>query len=136
MEAIDWGYLLAFGIVLIGLEALLFSFVLLWIGIGFIVVALLSYGGMFDSGYVQIAVAVSIGLALVLALRQWSMNLINKSADDTEEKIHNEGIGIIDGGMVKMNGTYWQSVDDLSTYKDGDRVEVVDIVGNKVKLAN
>lgn len=136
MEAIEWGYLLALGIVLIGLEALLFSFVLLWIGIGFIAVAILSYFILFDSGYVQIAVAVSIGLLLVLALRKWSMNLINKTADDTEEKIHKSGIGVIEGGMIKMNGTYWQSDDDLSLFKDGDRVEVVDIVNNKVKLAN
>ena len=136
MEAIEWGYLLALGIILIGLEALLFSFVLLWIGIGFIVVALLSYGGLFDSGYVQIAAAVSIGLVLVLALRKWSMNLINKTADDTEEKIHKGGTGVIDGGMIKMNGTYWQSDDDLSSFSDGDRVEVIDIVNNKAKIAN
>ncbi len=134
MEVIDWAYLLAFGIVLIGLEALIFSFVLLWIGIGFIVVALLTYIGLFESGYVQIAVAVSIGLVLVLALRKWSMTLINKSEDDTEEKIHKSGIGIIDGGMIKMDGTYWQSDDDLSQYKDGDRVEVTDIVNNKAVL--
>ena len=135
MEAIEWGYLLALGIVLIGLEALIFSFVLLWIGIGFIVVSVLSYAGLFDSGYVQIAVAVSIGLVLVLALRKWSMNLINKTADDTEEKIHRSGTGIIEGGMIKMDGTYWQSDDDLSGFNDGDKVEVVDIMNNKAKIA-
>ena len=135
MEVIDWAYLLAFGIVLIGLEALIFSFVLLWIGIGFIVVSLLTYMGLFDSGYVQIAVAVSIGLVLVLALRKWSMNLINKTEDDTEEKIHKSGVGVIEGGLIKMDGTYWQSDDDLSQYKDGDKVQVLDIVKNKVKLA-
>jgi len=135
MEAIDWAYLLALGIVLIGLEALIFSFVLLWLGIGFIVVSLLTYIGLFDSAYVQFAVAVSIGLVLVLALRKWSMNLINKSEDNTEEKIHKGGTGVIDGGMIKMNGTYWQSDDDLSSFSDGDRVEVVDIVNNKAVLA-
>jgi len=135
MEAIDWAYLLAIGIVLIGVEALIFSFVLLWIGIGFLVVAVLSYFLLFESGYAQIAVAVSIGLVLVLLLRKWSMTLINKSEDDTEEKIHKSGVGVIDGGMIKMDGTFWQSDDDLSAYKDGDRVEVVDIINNKAKLA-
>ena len=135
MEVIDWAYLLALGIVLIGIEALIFSFVLLWIGIGFILVSVLTYAGLFDSGYVQIAVAVSIGLVLVLALRKWSMALVNKTADDTEEKAHQAGTGIIDGGMIKMNGTYWQSDDDLSDFSDGDRVEVVDIVNNKAVLA-
>lgn len=135
MEVIDWAYLLAFGIVLIGLEALIFSFFLVWIGIGFIIVALLTYFGVFESGTAQIAVAVSIGLVLLLALRKWSMNLINKTQDNTEEKIHTGGVGVIDGGMIKMDGTYWQSDDDLSEYKDGDRVEVLDIVNNKAKLA-
>ena len=131
MEVIDWAYLLAFGIVLIGLEALVFSFFLVWIGIGFVIVALLTYFGIFESGTAQIAVAVSIGLVLLLGLRKWSMALINKTQDSTEEKIHKSGVGVIDGGMIKMDGTYWQSDDDLSQYKDGDRVEVIDIVNNK-----
>ena len=135
MEAISWAYLLALGIILIGIEALLFSFVLLWIGMGFLVVAVISYFEFFESGYAQIAVAVSIGLVLVLLLRKWSMKLINKTEDDSEEKIHSGGIGIIEGGMIKMNGTYWQSDEDLSGFKDGDRVEVVDIVNNKAILS-
>ena len=135
MEVIDWAYLLAFGIVLIGLEALIVSFFLVWIGIGFIAVAAMTYFGLFESGTAQIAVAVSIGLVLLLALRKWSMNLVNKTQDNTEEKIHKSGVGVIDGGMIKMDGTYWQSDDDLSQYKDGDRVEVLDIVNNKAKLA-
>ena len=135
MEAIDWAYLVAIGIILIGVEALLFSFVLLWIGIGFLVVAVLSFFALFDSGYAQIAVAVSIGLVLVLLLRKWSMTFVDKTEDDTEEKIHQKGVGTIEGGMIRMNGTYWQSDDDLRGYKEGDRVEVVDIVNNKAKLA-
>ena len=135
MEVIDWAYLLALGIILIGLEALVFSFFLIWIGIGFIVVAGLGYFGLFESATAQIAVAVSIGLFLLLALRKWSMQFINKTEDDTEEKIHKGGVGIIDGGMIKMDGTYWQSDDDLSIYKDGDKVKVIDIVNNKAELA-
>jgi len=134
MEVIDWAYLLAFGIVLIGLEALVFSFFLIWIGIGFVAVAAMTYFGFFESGTAQIAVAVSIGLVLLLLLRKWSMNFINKTQDNREEKIHKSGVGVIDGGMIKMDGTYWQSDDDLSQYKDGDRVEVVDIVKNKAKI--
>jgi len=134
MEAIDWAYLLAIGIILIGLEALIFSFVLLWIGMGFLVVALISFFVLFESGYAQIAIALSIGLVLVLMLRKWSMTLVDKSEDDTEEKIHKGGVGVVEGGMIKMNGTYWQSDDDLSVYKEGDRVEVVDIVNNKAVL--
>ena len=135
MEVIDYSYLLAIGILMIGIEALLFSFFLVWLGMGFIVVAGLTYLGLFDNGVAQLAASVSVGLVLVVALRKWSMNMLNKTQDNTEEKVHKAGTGIIDKGMIKMNGTLWQSDDDLSAYKDGDKVEVIDIVENKAKLA-
>ena len=135
MEVIDWSYLLAAGILMIGLEALVFSFFFVWLGFGFVIVAGLSYFGVFDNGVAQLAASVSIGLVLVFALRKWSMNMINKTQDDSEEKIHQSGIGTIDNGMIKMGGTFWQSNDDLSGYKDGDKVEVIDIINNKAKIA-
>ena len=135
MEVIDYSYLLAIGILMIGVEALLFSFFLVWLGMGFIIVAGLTYLGLFDNGVAQLAASVSIGLVLVFVLRKWSMTMLNKTQDDTEEKVHKTGTGIVDKGMIKMNGTIWQSDDDLSIYKDGDKVEVVDIVNNKAKLA-
>jgi len=135
MEEIYWAYLLAAGIIMIGLEALVFSFFLLWLGVGFVIVAALSYFGLFDSGIAQIAASVSIGLVLVFALRKWSMTMINKTEDDSEEKPHRGGVGVVDKGMIKLHGTFWQTDDDLSGYKDGDRVEVADIVDNKARLA-
>jgi len=135
MEVIDWFYLLAIGILMIGLESLIFSFFLVWLGVGFVIVAGLSYFGLFDSGIAQIATAMSIGLILVFALRKWSMNMINKTGDDTEDNPHKGGIGIVDKGTIKMDGTFWQTNADLSAYKDGDKVEVVDIVNNRAILA-
>jgi len=134
MEVIDWSYLLAAGILMIGLEALVFSFFFIWLGFGFVVVAGLSYLGLFENGVAQIATAVTVGLLLIIALRKWSMKMLNKTQDDTEEKVHQSGIGTIDNGMIKMGGTFWQSDDDLSTYSDGDKVEVLDIVNNKAKI--
>jgi len=133
-EFIQWYYLLAIGIILIGFEALFFSFFLVWIGLGFIAASMLTYFGVFDNSIAQIATAFSIGLVLLLALRKWSMALVNKTQDNTEEKAHSGGIGIIDNGMIKMDGTFWQSGSDLSMYKDGDKVEVLDIVNNKAVL--
>lgn len=136
MEEIYWAYLLAAGIIMIGLEALVVSFFLLWLGVGFVIVAALSYFGLFDSGIAQIAVSVSIGLLLVFVLRKWSMNMILKSEDSREQKPHKGGTGVVDKGMIRLDGTFWQTDDDLSAYKDGDRVEIVDIVNNKAKLAS
>jgi len=134
IEAIEWYYLLATGILLIGIEALFFSFFLIWIGIGFLAVSVLSYAGVYESAIAQISTAFGLGLILVFALRKWSMNMLNKTQDDTEERTHMSGVGIIDNGMIKMNGTFWQSDTDITGYKDGEKVEVVDIVNNKAIL--
>ena len=136
MEVIDWFYLLAVGILLVGIEALFFSFFLVWIGIGFLVVSVLTYIGLYDNGVAQIASACVIGLVLVFALRKWSMNMLNRTQDNSEEKVHKRGIGIIDNGMIKMDGTYWRSDDDLSGFQNGDKVEIIDVVNNKVTLAS
>ena len=131
METIEYFYLLAFGIILIGLEALIFSFFLIWLGLGFIIVSILTYFNLFDSGNIQIAFAFGSGLLLLLILRKPIMSYIQTSANSEEEKIHQSGIGIVDNGMIKMDGTYWNCDEDLSQFKEGERVEVVDIIKNK-----
>jgi len=134
MEMIDAGYLLAFGILLIGFEAIIPSFVTVWLGLGFLIVSGLTYFGLFENGIVQIASSITIGFVLALVLRKWSMTLINKSQDDTEEKIHTGGVGIVEDGSIKLNGTYWTIDDDISNLKNGDKIEVI-IIDNKAKIS-
>ena len=57
MGAIGYEYLLALGIILIGLEALTFTFLLFFLGIGFVIVSAISYFLVFDNGLWQIALA-------------------------------------------------------------------------------
>jgi len=134
MPAIEPEYLLAAGIFLIGIEIVLYSFFIIWIGIGLIVAGFLSYAVSFDSGYTQLAIAFTIGFALLIMLRKRAVSFIIKSEDRREEHIHRGGIGIVDNGMIKMDGTYWQTDDDLSRYENGDRVKVVDIHKNRAVL--
>jgi membrane protein implicated in regulation of membrane protease activity len=132
MEAITYYYLIAFGILLIGIEALTFSFVLFFIGVGFILVGVLSYFEIFTNGWAQIATALVIALAGAFAFRKPLLKYLFSSKKQKETKVHMQGIGIIEESMVKFNGSYWQSWDDLSQYKDGDRVRVVKVEDNKV----
>ena len=134
MEAIGWAYLLGFGILLIAIEAFLFSFFLLWIGLGFIIIAGVSYFTFYESALAQFASALSLGLLLVLLLRKWSSQMLSKTEDSTEEKNHTGGIGTVQGNSIKMDGTFWLTDADLREYKDGDRVEVINIVQNKAIL--
>ena len=134
MQALEYYYLLGIGIAFIGIEAIFFSFFIMWIGIGFVLVGVVSLFIVFDSAWVQIALAFSIGLVLVILFRKKMMQEFSTIKVTPEEQIHKEGVGTIQDGSIKMDGTFWQSDDDLSIYKDGDKVEVSDIVNNKAKI--
>lgn len=132
MEAIAYYYLLGFGFLLIGIEAILLSFYLLWIGLGFIAVALLTIAFEFDNGLVQISIALIIGIVLLIAFKKpLEKTMVEKP--HSEEAIHQSGMGIISDGAIKMDGTFWSTDDDLSDLKEGDSVAVT-IEGNKAKL--
>ncbi len=134
LETIAASWLLAFGILLIGLEALTFSFVLFFIGIGFVLVSFVSYIYTFDNATIQIALAFVLALLFALILRKTLINKLLKSSKKQEERAHIKGIGEIQDGVVKFDGTFWNTLDDLSKYKNGDKVRIKDVKDNMVVL--
>ncbi len=134
MEVISPAYLLAIGILLIGLEAVTFSFILFFIGVGFVLVGGISYLYAFESGLVQIAIAFVIALALIFSLRNYMLNRLSKPSEEVEERTHVSGVGYVQDGAVKFDGTYWETDANLSKYSDGDKVNVENVVNNKVVL--
>lgn len=134
LETIAASWLLAIGILLIGLEVLTFSFVLFFIGIGFVLVSFISYIYTFDNGFIQIALAFVLALLLAFALRKTVIGKISKSSKKQEERAHIKGIGVVQDGAIKFDGTFWKTLDDLSKYKNGDKVKVIDVKDNMVIL--
>ena len=134
MGAIDAAYLLAIGILLIGLEVLTLSFVLFFLGLGFILVAVITSIVPFDNGYVQIAIAFGIALVTAVGLRKNLLERLSKTPQEKEERAHVSGIGYVEDGAIKFDGTYWKTLNDLSPYKNGDKVEVIDVKDNRVIL--
>lgn len=134
IDALSFEWLLAIGIVLIGLEAFVFSFFLFPLGLGFLIVSLVElYALRFDSFYTQIATVFVIALVLVLLLRKKFIEMLGRSSRNTEEHVHQGGIGIVDGTQIKFEGTYWNTDSELGSFKDGDKVEV-EIVKNKAVI--
>ncbi len=134
MEALSFEWLLAIGIILIGLEALIFSFFLFPIGLGFLVVAFLELWFLdFESLFTQVATVLVLGLVITLVFRKKFIKLLGKSSSSVEERVHSGGIGTIDGKQIKFEGTYWNTDNDLSTYKNGDRVNIK-IVKNRAVI--
>ena len=132
MEAIPYYYLLGFGFLLIGIEVMLLSFYLLWIGLGFITVALLSLAFEFNNGLIQISVSLIISIILLVAFKK-PLQQTMKEKPNSEKAIHQSGMGIISNGAIKMDGTFWSTDDDLSDLQEGDSVAVT-IKENKAYL--
>nr|WP_321265931.1 hypothetical protein [uncultured Sulfurimonas sp.] len=132
IETISASYLLAIGILLIGLEAITFSFILFFLGLGFIFVSGISLVYSFENGIVQIAVSFVLALIFAYFLRATLLKQISKTSRKKEDRTHISGVGFVDNGMVKFDGTYWKTLDDLSEYSDGDKIEIKDVVDNMV----
>ncbi len=134
IEVISVSYLIAIGILLIGVEALLFTFVLFFLGIGFLGIAIISFVYPFESGFAQIAFAFVIALVSIFFFRKSLLAKMSKESEVKEERAHISGIGIVQEGMVYFDGTYWKVQSDISTLQDGTRVEIIDVVNNMVIL--
>ena len=136
IEVISISYLIAIGILLIGLEALIFSFVLFFLGIGFIITATISELYLFDNGIEQIATAFVIALVFAYFFRKVLLEKITKTSQEKEQRTHISGVGIVDNGMIKFDGTYWKTLDDISSFKNGQQIEIVDVIDNMVVIKN
>jgi len=134
MVVISTSYLLAIGILLIGLEALIFSFVLFFLGIGFIITGIISQVYVFDNAIVQIATAFVIALVSAYFFRKKLLDKISEISEKKEQRAHVSGTGIVEDGMVKFDGTYWKTLDDISSYKDGEQIEIIDVINNMVVI--
>jgi len=134
MHSLESAYLIAIGITLIGLEIILFSFVTFFIGLGFLAVAFINLFYPFSNLWEQVAVAFSIALILAFILRTPLMKRLNRSQEKEKPTLKTKGIGIVEDGMVKFEGTYWNSYDDISNIPNNTRVKIIDIKDNKVKI--
>jgi len=137
LSVIDSYILLAIGVVLIALEAVIVSFVLIWFGIGFVLTALLSYFLPFHDGIWQIATASIISLILLLMLRKKALESFLKSKKDISDNFFDEkGIGEIRNSKVFYKATYWDidSKLDEKEFVDGEKVMVLKTHKNKATI--
>ena len=117
--------LISIGLLLLVTDIFLFTVVLLWFGIGFIIV------GVVDFFYpmtilIQILLISIITLLLVLILTRPLKRWMDSSDEEINEDFLNvEGTGEIFQGMVKYKGTQWRYESKSSKkYHEGDKVKV------------
>jgi len=122
--------LIAIGIGLIALEALLFSFVLFWFGVATIIVGVLSYLHIFGDGLWQLSSIAILSMILLFFLRSKVLQLFLKSKDGEHDDnfFNEEGVGVIRNGSLYYKATYW-NIDPMNKekFEDGEQVHVLSI---------
>ena len=128
LDVIDPFILLAIGIALIAFEALIASFILIWFGVGFVVIAIVSSVYMFSDGIWQIAAASIISLLLLFLLRKKVLEkFLNSRKDISDDFLNEKGIGEIRNSKVFYKATYWDidSNIDEKEFIEGEKVVVL-----------
>ncbi|AXX95006.1 MULTISPECIES: NfeD family protein [Arcobacter] len=137
LSAVDPYILLAIGVALVALEALIASFILIWFGISFIIVAVISYFVVFSGAVWQLATVSLISIILILVLRKKVVEIFLKSKVEVSDDYLNEkGIGEIKNSKVFYKGTYWDidSQLDEKEFIEGEKVEVLKTFKNKATI--
>lgn len=122
-----------------GLELLLGSFYLCFLGLGFALSALLEWWLGFENyGNVYVLCALSVGVFSLLGLvflRKPLSRLMRGSSGFDDDFLNAQGVGEVREGMVYFKGTLWHC-ENLGAlgYKDGDKVQVKGTRGNAVEL--
>jgi membrane protein implicated in regulation of membrane protease activity len=123
--------LLGLGIVLIGVEALMPGFIVIWFGLGFIITSILTLFVPFENGLYQLASVATIGALGVVFLRRFVQESLNKTTPKSMDDFLNvQGVGVItDEGMLKYKGTLWRYRGE-GDFAAGEEVNVVSVDGN------
>lgn len=127
--------LLGVGIGLIALEGILVSFVIIWFGVGLVLVGLISYFYDFSDGFNQLVLASAFALLLLFVLRKKFLTkfLESKEGEIEENFLNTKGEGIIKNGLVQFRGTYFE-IDSDETFEENEKVEVLSTHKNSAKI--
>ena len=119
--------LLSIGVILIALESLIFSFVLFWFGIAFIIVGGISFFDVTLDLKWQLSLVAIISLTLLLLLRAKVLKMFLKSKDgeNNDNFLNETGYGVIKNGKIFYKATYWDyDPESKIVFDDGEKVFV------------
>jgi membrane protein implicated in regulation of membrane protease activity len=133
MPTINPEILLGIGIALIALEIFMFSFYLMWLGFGFLLIGIISYFYHFDSGLIQVALSSILGVALLMLFKDKFKKYIFKNTPKSKDEFLDEaGQGVVKEGKVFYKGTFWEVEGDSPLPKEGEKINIKKVVANKV----
>jgi len=132
--AMDFYTLIAIGIVLGALEVFIYSFVLIWFALGFILVGIISLFYDFTNLYWQLATVALFSLLFLIFFRKSLLEKFLKPQSEISDNFFNKkGYGVIKNQKLFYKATYWEIEEsiNLEEFSEGEKVKVLEIVNNK-----
>ena len=124
---------IAIGIVCVIAEVLFMDFTLIFFGIGFLSVGILSFFVGF-SWQIQLLSAAVLSIVLLVLLKKRVKTAFFKPKEKLEDNFLDEsGVGEIKNGMVYYKSTFWKS-DEISNLADGTKVRVRGVKNGQIVL--
>jgi len=137
LSAFDFYILFAIAIALITLEMFLYSFIVIWFGLGFIIVGFLSFFYPFERAIWQLAIVSIISLAFLFLFRKKFLAKFLKSQKELKDNFFDEkGVGEIKNSKVFYKGTYWEINSDIDEkeFIEGEKVLVLKVSNNHATI--
>lgn len=134
LELIPSWVLVSAGLILIGIEIFIGLYILLWFGIGLVLVGLLSFFVDFGHGEIQLIFAFAIGSVLLFALRQKLISPHNAQTEPLSTYEPGEtGLLSQHNGqwMVFYHGTHWLVANPSDNLTVGQKIKVTQIKSNQ-----
>jgi len=128
LDVINPYILIGIGVVLIGLEAIISSFIIIWFGLGFLIAGFISFGYDFSDGLWQLGIVALISLSFIGLLRKKALEKFLKSDEEISDNFLDEkGTGEIKNSKVFYKGTYWEIEFQSNEFElqEGQKVEVL-----------
>ena len=123
----------ALGIGFIIAEVLFMDFTLIFFGIGFLSVGILSFFVGF-SWQIQLLLAAVLSIVLLVMLKKRIKAAFFKPKEKLEDNFLDEsGVGEIKNGMVYYKSTFWKS-EEIANLADGDKVQVKGVKNGQIVL--
>lgn len=123
----DFYILFAIAAVLITFEVFILSFVIIWFGLGFLLLSFIQVVFPIDSIIWQLCLVALFSLVLLVLFRKKLLNKFKKSDKEIKDDFLNEsGYAEVKNGKIFFKGTFWEFEKELEvgSYKDGEKVFV------------
>ena len=138
LNPIDPFLLIGLGFLLIASEMLVTAFIMLWFGLGIIIVGIISYFYAYTDGIWQLASASIIALLLLIFLRNKFVREFLSPVDKLPEEnfLNEEGQGVIKDVKVYYKSIFWtpDNLAIISDFEEGEVVDVLEALKGKAKI--